>query len=472
MKLTDRKVVLYLFLLLVSTQTFGQNIRPEIKKITEAISKGKQLEGPRIGFGGMSSSQYSRFEKLKKTTTEKELLTLLQHENPIVKGYAAWALADKKYHKLVSVFNTFLNTKEFVQTQRGCIISEDLLAWTLYSHIVYPSHEIAVTEADKKYYKEQIQKFDKIILRKREQTFLLRIALENNQANPENYAIIKSLALEDGNVGALAELAKYQKESDIDIILEKGTVAFKAMSHFPNPRFWNFLMKHKTTANSLDYFKAIAAFQNEEATQTLRSIYKTFIKEERKGITSLAEAIIELYCPKYKKLTLEIFADTKLINFNHAKKLLKIAPKESLPYFIDGLLTDNGNNFLDDYLSFSSKDSVLPLLLKNIKKYQPERMPEICVYNVSKAEFIHLVVFLEFIIEDKIEAAKQPLMTRLEKKTYPFETFHLTRTLLSFKDKSLHKEIERILSASQKNWDDGIWSASFKELFEKYGINI
>ncbi|MCH2195411.1 hypothetical protein [Kordia sp.] len=179
-----------------------------------------------------------------------------------------------------------------------------------------------------------------------------------------------------------------------------------------------------------------------------------------------------MYCPKYKKLTLQIFADTRLINFDHAKKLLKIAPKESLTYFIDGLLTDGGNHFLEDYLSYSSKGSVLPLLLKNIKRYQPERIPEICVYNVTKAEFVHLVIFIEIIIEDQIVAAKQPLLKRLKKKAYPFETFHLTEALLSFEDKSMHKEIKEILLASRESWDRGNWSASFDELFEKYGISI
>ncbi|MGH1383846.1 hypothetical protein [Kordia sp.] len=472
MNLKSVKVIVYVVLLFSCTQMFGQNLRPEIKKIVEVISKGEQVEGLRLGIAGSRSILYSRFEKLKENATEKELLSLLEHKSAVVKGYTAWALAEKKYHDLESIFKTFLKTKETVQTQSGCIVSEDLLAGILYSKVLYPSNKVVVTDADKKYYKEQLQKLDHIILRKRGEVFLLSSALKNNQANPENYAIVKTLALEDNNLDALAELAKYQKESDIDLILEKGTDAYKAMSYFPNPKFWNFLIKHKATANSFEYFKAIAAFQNDDAVNTLTSIYKTVRKEKRKGVTNLTKAILELYCPKYKKLSLQIFEETKTINITHLRRLLKIAPEESTPYFVNGLLSDSENNFLEDYFKFETKDSIVPLLLKNIKKYQPKKIPEICIHNVSSAKFMELTTFLDIIIENKIETAKKPLLQRLQKKTYPFETFHLTRTLLSFEDKSLHKEIKETLLASREKWDRGNWSAAFKELFEKYGINI
>lgn len=472
MNLKSIKAVVYVVLLLSCTQIFGQNLRPEIEKIVEAISKGEQVEGSRLGIAGSRSTQYPRFEKLKENATEEELLSLLQHKSAVVKGYTVWALAEKKYHDLESIFKTFLQTKETVQTQSGCIVSHDLLAWILYSKILYPSNKVVVTDADKKYYKEQLQKLDYILLRKREETFLLGSALKNNQANPENYAIIKTLALEDNNLDALAELAKYQKESDIDVIIAKDTEAFDAMSYFPNPKFWNFLMKHKTTANSLDYFKAIAAFQNDDAVYTLTSIYQTLLKEKKKGVTNLTKAMLELYCPKYKKLSLQIFAETRTINTTHLKRLLETTPEESTPYFVKGLLSDNKNNFLGDQLWGKYEESILLLLLKNIQKYQPEKIPEICIYNLNKVGMMRLVTLLDVIIESKIESAKEPLLKRLQQKAYPLEMFHLTRAILSFEDKSLHKEIKETLLAFQERWDRGNWSASFRELFEKYGIKI
>ncbi|MCH2195409.1 hypothetical protein [Kordia sp.] len=240
MKCKSVKVVVYTIVLLFSIQTFGQDLRPEIKKIAKSMASGAQLEGRYIGIGGMPSNQYSKYKKLKKLATEKELLTLLQHESSIVKGYSAWALVDRKYTDLESIFSTFLNTLETVQSQSGCVVSEDLLAWELYSKVLYPSGKKMLTNKDKKYYIEQLQKLDHIILRKRAYSSLLRLALKNNQANPENYDIIKTLALEDNHVEALTELAKYKNEQDIDAILERGTDAFYAISYFPNPKFWNF----------------------------------------------------------------------------------------------------------------------------------------------------------------------------------------------------------------------------------------
>ncbi|MCH2195410.1 hypothetical protein [Kordia sp.] len=45
-----------------------------------------------------------------------------------------------------------------------------------------------------------------------------------------------------------------------------------------------FLTQYKATENSLEYFRAIAAFQNDEALQTLTSIYEALLNEKGKGI--------------------------------------------------------------------------------------------------------------------------------------------------------------------------------------------
>ncbi|MBC8757530.1 hypothetical protein H2O64_22865 [Kordia sp. YSTF-M3] len=462
------RILLYVILLFQSINLFGQEIRPKVEKIAESISEGNRLEDKRVGLGGSPSNQYIKFEKLKKIATEKELLLLLQHESAAVKGYASWALIDKQYNDLTLIFNKFLETEETVKTFSGCIISTDHLALVFYSRVLYPENSRSLTAADKAYFATQIKNIYYSALRFKKDNYVFQEALENNQANPDNYNIIRKLALKYNAEKALIALAAYKKEADINDILAIGTAAFEAMSYFPNPKFWDFLMQHKTTINSEAYYSAIAAFKNESSLAVLTSIYS----KNKESETALYKALMKFYAPIYEDLLLQIFEDTKTIDIIQLKRVLKNAPEKSAPYFVNGLLSDQKNNFLELDYNYGSRDSILPLLLKNIQKYQPKRLSEVCVHNVSKVKFTELASLLEIISEHKIVAAKEPILVRLQKKTYPFETFHLTKALLSFDDKSIHKEIKRTLLASQENWDIGNWSASFRELLNKHDIEI
>ncbi|MDR2868738.1 MAG: hypothetical protein LBV46_04270 [Bacteroidales bacterium] len=86
------KYLLTLFILL----SYSSKIHSQIDSLVNKIAKYNVLESKHVGIAGMTTIQYENFIKLRDTATINELTDLLKHKNPVVKGYAGWALVDKK----------------------------------------------------------------------------------------------------------------------------------------------------------------------------------------------------------------------------------------------------------------------------------------------------------------------------------------------------------------------------------------
>ncbi len=96
-------------------------IRKDIRKIADKIGKFNKIYTEAIGFGGVRTKQYDRFEKLIKVSTIDELVELTNHPKPAVRGYAFWGLAKKYYTDLEVVFIAHANDEELVFQMQGCI---------------------------------------------------------------------------------------------------------------------------------------------------------------------------------------------------------------------------------------------------------------------------------------------------------------------------------------------------------------
>lgn len=97
-----------------------KKIRQKIIAITDEIEKEIEIHSDAIGAGGIKTSQYKRFEKLTKKAKIDELIELMEHPSPAVRGYAFWALAKKKYKKLEEIFIEHLEDEEKVKFYDGC----------------------------------------------------------------------------------------------------------------------------------------------------------------------------------------------------------------------------------------------------------------------------------------------------------------------------------------------------------------
>lgn len=453
----------------MATSCKTEKSKPEIEQLVQQMEKCNKLKYEHVGMNSHTTVQYKNFIKLREKATTKELLSLLKHKNSVVKAYACMALADRKYPKLYEIITPFLESGEKVETQSSDMVYDQELAEILYFRVFNENNLNKLSIKDSLFFNLQSQKLDSVIIcSKKSKGLLLEVALKNCNINTNLYTRIKELSLQK-NKYAITALAKYKKREDIPFLIGLGENSLLAISYFPDKAFWNFLLKYKESNKSLDYFMAIASYRNMNAKKLLSDIYSTC---DSIAINSLDEALIKNYCKVYQSLLLKIWEDSKTIDLTGTMKLIRDCPEKASLSFAKGLLNSKAYNFLELDYNYGTKDSIMPLMIETITKYNKGSLLEICNKNIATAKYMELVSVLDLVKKNHIVGTKQNLLNRLATKNYPFETFQITEALLSFKDSNTNKKLVVILREKRKDWDSGNWSGAFRELLAKNKLEL
>jgi hypothetical protein len=462
-----RTAFLFVFLF-ISYAVQAHRISRGTKKLVHKIEKCNRLQGAHVGYSGGTPQQYLDFISLRERANTAELLSLLKHKNSVVKGYASWALADNKYPKLYEVLGLFLASEEKVEGQHGCIVSRSDLASEFYYRVYYEKYDNNISKADSLFYVSQIQQMDSVLLYSGKQSYLLDNALENNNANPKTYSRIKELAGER-NPDAIVALAKYQKQEDIPFFTKLDKNSFAPIAVFPDKAFWELLVSYKEEKRTLPYFLAVSSYKNDSAVLVLNEIYAGCDSAQ---LNLLDEALIKNYCVLYQDILLKIWEEHKTIDLYITQKLIVDCPEKSSLAFTKGLLTDQPFNLLELDYNYGTDDKIVPLMLKNISRYNPDSLLSICNHTIDVADFLILEKFLDFIELNKFTGTTDNLFARMSKEKHAYQIYHLTKTLLSFKDPETNKKLTPALIANQVYWDSGNWSISFRKMLRENGIEF
>jgi hypothetical protein len=217
---------------------------PDLKKIVDGIEKGNRVESSHIGIGGSPSKQWNKYEQLKKVATIDQLVALTDHKNSAVRCYAFRALAAKQSDRVFSILLKHLSDTSVVHTQSGCIGMKQY-AGDYFVDVIKQNHvEIEV------YKLNQIEKkiLDSILLNDKSIVLSAKSSvLESLMPTSDNYARIRQLVKDDRNTYALRTLAKYQKQTDKELIAsffkDDNTQysALYAAREFPDEYFYHFV---------------------------------------------------------------------------------------------------------------------------------------------------------------------------------------------------------------------------------------
>ena len=157
-----------------------------------------------------------------------------------------------------------------------------------------------------------------------------------------------------------------------------------------------------------------------------------------------------------------------MIDLRATKLIIKDIPEKASISFAKGLLSSQEYRLLEFDNDYGDSEMILPLIFENINKYQNDKIFNICKLNINSTKFIKLGLFLTFIKDNKLTETNGEILNRLEKKNIPFEVFHLTETILSFKNPNDKEKLIKLLRANQEDWDRGNWSEHFRNLFKEY----
>ena len=205
------KLIFPFILFFCLNSTFGQASKVDV--IVDEISKINQVQYERIGYGGTESENFKNFKKLKALATTEELVQLTDHNNATVACYASWALVDKAYPELKTIFQKFIEQDKQVKTFSGCTITQDFISSELY-HWYWNQMELSKRPSD-----QLLFELDSIVLFSTKMNWLLlNRALENRVYTEPIKSRIALLAFEKGNMDAVLYLSNWHKAEYVDKI--------------------------------------------------------------------------------------------------------------------------------------------------------------------------------------------------------------------------------------------------------------
>jgi hypothetical protein len=121
--------------------SFGQQRQEDsLTMIVAAIARSNVYEASyTVGYRGMVSKQYQRFEQLIDLATEKQLLALVeQHKNAVVRLYAFQALKARKVAISEKLKRQFHDDKTVVKVLKGCVADERSLSVLATQDLKFP----------------------------------------------------------------------------------------------------------------------------------------------------------------------------------------------------------------------------------------------------------------------------------------------------------------------------------------------
>jgi hypothetical protein len=230
-------------IILLATLVFGVNLSfGQTKKLTvivEKIANINEIQEEHVGFAGTESENYKNFKQLKEIATTDELVQLTDNKNATVACYASWALADRAYPDLKTIFQKFTLQDRQVATFSGCIKSKDNISSELY-HRYWNSVDISKRLEDK-----ILLELDSIVIfSKNPYWLLLNRAMENRvYVEPYYKSQISILAFEQGQREAILYLCNWHKAEYADKI-KTALVKYLNETEFKN-------------TGTTDYYKTI-----------------------------------------------------------------------------------------------------------------------------------------------------------------------------------------------------------------------
>ena len=122
-----------------STYTPPKISKP-ILKIVKDIAEKNEIHGDAVSIVAAKTQQYLRFVELHVKASSEELIELVEHPNPAVRGYAFWGLAKRQYEKLEAIILSHAADEQLVYQIEGCKGSKipviDFMCWVVTPQMI------------------------------------------------------------------------------------------------------------------------------------------------------------------------------------------------------------------------------------------------------------------------------------------------------------------------------------------------
>jgi len=454
--------ILILFSTLISSGQSAYNnnlISNKTKRIVTKIKKVNELMGSAVYSTGTRPEQWDNFEELEETASKKELTELTNHPNGVVRTYSFWALSHRKVIDLFSILKNHLDDNELINTQFGCIGSQEMVG-DFFIKIMTPQYvDLDSDKMDSK----QLAELDSLLIFKPNKLNSRYFAIANAQPTNNLYPKIRELVIKEKSQSALITLAKYQKEQDVELILNNRDIddedqesgfysTYIAMQIFPRQEYIPLLESHLKRTLDDKYFsqewkelyKAIASFKNEKALELLKIPFTEVQHQNIKKyhIDFVFHAILDFQDPIYNDLLWRIWEEENKRTLGSYKYLLSLNPSKAYELTKKELIENyqiQKSDFVPNLTSVESSEKFYEYLLNVITANDKDLSNKIIIEQIEKADVHNLPLFTSKV--NKQEMFIKPLFKRLEKADNPHIYLDIVKTLIEFKNDEINKGI-------------------------------
>ena len=219
-----RQVFTLIYFLLLSGFLYSQSVDEIVKRFVAT----NEVQYEYIGFGSTKSKLYQDFLTLTKIANNNELIKLTNHSNAVVRCYAGWALIDKKYPRLESVYQSFLDNDAEVTTYSIDTKDKDYISSEFY-HRYWNSIDFKDKATN-----SILFKLDSLTLFSPNSDWLLILRALENRIYPKTYNNqIEFLAFEKNNKDAIFYLSNWYKAEYVDK-LKPALIKYLQSTDFKN----------------------------------------------------------------------------------------------------------------------------------------------------------------------------------------------------------------------------------------------
>lgn len=440
-------------------------------------------------FNAMGWKNDSILKLLNKKATEDELVFLsLNSKNTFTKGISIETLINRKSKKVFDIYDGLIDSKDTLVYATEC----------LSSSATFPNFIFQSLTFNRNYSKEEIISNKEILVRKVLNKNPINIKLLESihywiPQTEEFYNPIRKIVVENKSSTLLVTIAKYKKESDVELIKSFGADALPAIQEFPNEKF-RVILENNIKFDDFQYMFALAKSCTPESVKIVEKVIQLKIEDLKKDdcgnhcLSTIYNQIemnnCELFYPSLEKLWLT----NKIISYNIFENYKKNHSKIEVENFLFNGLMLNGEaeiihkniyddtNFLKDMESGLTwnEETKLVHILRELKKYSNDKYLKALEKNIVEIDDLGLPGFVEE-LKDKnsLNLIKNSFIEKMKTNQSAYGLFSIMDVIKILKDKeTFNKGFEVIKTRKDEFKKFPIWEEELQNFLKENNLKL
>lgn len=463
-----KKGGILVILLLTGLICQAQSLSRPVERLSQKLAQQEMIMSQTLGQAKEANIPYDLFSEICAVAKKKELLLLLDHASPIVRGYAFWALALQGKPRLYPLLTRHLTDTQFVAIQIDTRKEKIKLADFYVEVATSPDLAPEVVKLSAK----QRDKLDELLIDKRYPLEATANALLRSAPTPERYDRFRQL-VQEGSLPAMVALAGYQKAEDLALILsckaanpshpQTDAYFYQAVERFPHPDFLPVLeadLRRKLeAATPLDQFEplfqALISYENEAALALLELPLTAKAKPgPRNSYLQVLFRSLEAHpAPVFDELLWTLWEEEFRISpsvYERLNQLDSARAGKATQKSLENIGWVFGYNNLQAQTEYGKPNPFMVFLLERVVREDSVVAEKIITDNIAKAGVHTFRIFSDQLRKHPDPRWAPTLFKRLAREWNPHIFIDIVELLLTMEDPDIRHGIEEVRAQNPK----------------------